>query len=576
MRSPAKMKVITIEITNKCWLKCSNCTRFIGHHGEDTTYHMEYDFFKKAVDSLIDFPGHIGILGGDPVMHPEFEKFTKYLVDTIPDKSRRGLWSSLHPSFYKNLDLIKESYGYHCLNDHVNPSNHQPLLVAAKDIIKNKQQMWSMIDDCWIQSEWSASINPKGAFFCEVAAARDILFDGPGGWPVEPGWWKRLPTDKDFLEQKHRACQGCGAAMPLDGRRTDGRGKKASIKDDISISNLLELAKLNKSEKLKKNEIAFHDTNYSKEDVGQINDKIKKGGNWYVQGEYEGETFVDNDRLANKNRSKLLKTGWDYDNAFNHSHPQVKRKANPKIAVVIPFCTESDYMISRCIQSVKGADVILVNDSAKARKVKGVKKFIDLGEQHHDNGNFARYTGADWARNNGYDLIMFLDVDNWHVPGYIEALRKSYLTSSYDVYHCNRSIYNHEGKFMFYDDLESGYSRVVNNSLKYVFIDTSCLALTPSAYNLIDIWKRIPLKWSDICDDVFSVAIKKSSLSLGAINYTGIGFTTKYKAHYERFSTLNRNKISTPDKFNGENNREKGLDFLQQEDMLEFILKSKI
>ena len=46
-------------------------------------------------------------------------------------------------------------------------------------------------------------------FFCEVAGALDMLFDGPGGWKVEPGWWKKEP--KDFADQSHwcELCSGC-------------------------------------------------------------------------------------------------------------------------------------------------------------------------------------------------------------------------------------------------------------------------------------------------------------------------------------------------------------------------------
>ena len=42
-----------------------------------------------------------------------------------------------------------------------------------------------MIDNCWIQSQWSASITPKGGFFCEVAASLDYLFEGPGGYEIK-------------------------------------------------------------------------------------------------------------------------------------------------------------------------------------------------------------------------------------------------------------------------------------------------------------------------------------------------------------------------------------------------------
>jgi hypothetical protein len=52
----------------------------------------------------------------------------------------------------------------------------------------------AMRDNCWWQRLLgSPSITPKGAFFCEVAAAMDMLFDGPGGWKIEKDWWKRGP-----------------------------------------------------------------------------------------------------------------------------------------------------------------------------------------------------------------------------------------------------------------------------------------------------------------------------------------------------------------------------------------------
>ncbi len=56
-------------------------------------------------------------------------------------------------------------------------------------------------------------MTPKGAFFCEVAAAFDHAFDGPGGWPIVPHWWHREAID--LREQVDRWCQGCGMAATL-------------------------------------------------------------------------------------------------------------------------------------------------------------------------------------------------------------------------------------------------------------------------------------------------------------------------------------------------------------------------
>ena len=54
--------------------------------------------------------------------------------------------------------------------------------------------------------------SPKGAFFCEIAGSLDMLFDGPGGWPIEPGWWKRTPAD--FGDQL-KWCEMCSVALKV-------------------------------------------------------------------------------------------------------------------------------------------------------------------------------------------------------------------------------------------------------------------------------------------------------------------------------------------------------------------------
>ena len=76
MKSPAQMKIIQIDITNACPKRCSNCTRFCGHHQKP--FFMDFETFKKAVDSMKGFGGIVGIMGGEPTIHPEFENFLEY------------------------------------------------------------------------------------------------------------------------------------------------------------------------------------------------------------------------------------------------------------------------------------------------------------------------------------------------------------------------------------------------------------------------------------------------------------------------------------------------------------------
>ncbi|OIO05550.1 MAG: radical SAM protein [Desulfovibrionaceae bacterium CG1_02_65_16] len=261
----AEMQIIQIDVTNACMHRCSNCTRFTGHHRKP--FFMDMETFKRAVDSLADFPGMVGMIGGEPLLHPHFAEMAEYLAATIPGKKRRGLWSTVPKAQGEKYGaLIREVFGNFYFNDHsVDQILHQPLLVAAQEVVADKTEMWRLIDDCWIQKYWSASITPKGAFFCEVAASFDMLFDGPGGWPVEPGWWKRRPGDYD--EQMKRSCPRCGCAIPLK------RRPSSQEIDDVSPGNLEALLAI-RSPKALRGHVEIYG--------GGLAEDWNPGPNWYM------------------------------------------------------------------------------------------------------------------------------------------------------------------------------------------------------------------------------------------------------------------------------------------------------
>lgn len=260
------MNIIQIDVTNACINQCSNCTRFCGHH--QSTFFMEPDFYRKAVLSLRDFPGMVGMIGGEPLLHPQFETLCQILRETIPDKKRRGLWSTVPGALGEKYGaLIKETFGELFLNDHsIDNIKHQPILVRADNVVKEPEAMWDYINNCWVQRLWSATITPKGAFFCEVAGSFDMLFNGPGGWPVEENWWRREPDQ--FTEQKERWCAGCGCAIPLD------RRPSAENMDDVCPSNLSALEQIN-SPKIRRGKYKLYQNGLSK--------NWRPDSNWYMQ-----------------------------------------------------------------------------------------------------------------------------------------------------------------------------------------------------------------------------------------------------------------------------------------------------
>lgn len=241
------MEGIQIEITNACLNQCSNCTRLIGHF--EKPYFMDFDYFKQAVDSLENFPKMIGLMGGEPLLHPQFAEMCEYLHSKCPP-DRCGLWSCFPESKVEHRNVIVKTFGNIFLNDHSRDDIlHAPVLVSAKELCGDDiNSMWYLIEHCWVQNFWSASINPHGAFFCEVAAALAMLFDKGQGWKVEPDWWEKIP--KDFKTQMETYCPLCGCAMPL--------AKRSSTEeiDDIS-QDMLDML-IDSSPKLKRGEYILH------------------------------------------------------------------------------------------------------------------------------------------------------------------------------------------------------------------------------------------------------------------------------------------------------------------------------
>lgn len=291
MRQIRDMSIMEIDITNACEHRCSNCTRFCGHHKKP--YFMDFETFKRAVDSLQGFEGLISTIGGEPLLHPEYDRFAEYLRSVRGDytsmndgrckaivkdylafaKSQRWfegamnrgkgylLFTSMPGNYYQHYEAVEDTVTDLWLNDHTNPSFHQPILVSRKDLGISDEEFEVLRDNCWLQNFWSASITPKGAFFCEIAGTLDLLFNGPGGKKIEPGWW-----DLDIMEFKDQFhwCDICGMALSTYSRN-------ANEEMDDASPTLLKKLEMIGSPKLKKNRVSVFDIkNADKQDSNSI------------------------------------------------------------------------------------------------------------------------------------------------------------------------------------------------------------------------------------------------------------------------------------------------------------------
>ena len=159
----------------------------------------------------------------------------------IPDKSRREFWTAGFRWGDYKADILetfdKERVAF---NNHMQfNGKHHSLLVAIEEVVADPELRKLLIDNCPFQARWSASVTPKGAFFCEIAGSLDWLFDGPGGYPIEPGWWRKIPAE--FQDQVERYCNKCSGALPMEAR-SDGRGgRDGPTIDIVSPGNLKRL-----------------------------------------------------------------------------------------------------------------------------------------------------------------------------------------------------------------------------------------------------------------------------------------------------------------------------------------------
>lgn len=259
-------RVLQIKVTNVCDLNCKNCTAAVGiakalkHH-----WFMTPDQFREALLSMVGFPGVIGMFGGNPCIHPQFEELCAIFREVIPNKDQRGLWSN---NLKGKVDVCRETFSpeHSNLNVHrsqaaydeimsawpeailarqtfmntglTQPSMHGSWWVAMKDVIKDENKRWDLIGKCFVNQTWSAEITViKGqlrAFFCEFAATRgeffEVLNEPDVGLPLTPGWWSQ-PMEF-FKDQVCHHCHRCGA--PLNPEKIEDLGGGL---EDFTVTN---------------------------------------------------------------------------------------------------------------------------------------------------------------------------------------------------------------------------------------------------------------------------------------------------------------------------------------------------
>lgn len=199
-----------------------------------------------------------------------------------------------------------------------------------------------------------------------------------------------------------------------------------------------------------------------------------------------------------------------------------------KVAVVTPYHDENIDVLRRCNESVRNQSIaathVMVGDG-KARELidRWKCEHHKLPYAHADAGATPRAIGALSAFSRGYDVVMFLDADNWYEPEHVKTITEVFAQSDADAVIATRTIHALDGSAMYVDRIESNGENM---------IDTNGWALTRRCLPHLHAWIVEPQHrlWSD---RYFDHAMRGSGLRIARCEIPTVAYVTKWAWHYQ-------------------------------------------
>ena len=178
-----------------------------------------------------------------------------------------------------------------------------------------------------------------------------------------------------------------------------------------------------------------------------------------------------------------------------------------RVAIVTPYYQESPDLLSDCFNSVAiqthPCRHIFVADGFPNSLLDGFPvDHLKLPQPHFDIGSTPRLIGAIHAMSLGYDVILFLDADNWYLPDHVSSVVHCMLNTSAVFVSTSRALHRPDGSF---------FSGCPNTDPDH-FIDTNCMAFGSAAFSILFNWVLMPSYAHLIGDRVILHHVLKSGL----------------------------------------------------------------
>lgn len=233
---------VEIDITYKCNLKCLGCNRSCTQAPTNESVEL-LDIKQFVEESLIANKKWelINILGGEPTLHPEFEKIIEYIhveyiikqspktklqvVSNGYDEKSRKLCDEIRAK-YKNVGIDYGSYKTDRVVQYFSPFNDAPI-----DDDRFKEADFKK--GCWVTSYCGIGLNKNGYYACAVAGGIDRICNKNMAIP------KLTEITNEKLEQQlEEFCQYCGNFKAYEDNYGNfiPRVEKEPFKNEISES----------------------------------------------------------------------------------------------------------------------------------------------------------------------------------------------------------------------------------------------------------------------------------------------------------------------------------------------------
>ena len=178
-----------------------------------------------------------------------------------------------------------------------------------------------------------------------------------------------------------------------------------------------------------------------------------------------------------------------------------------KIAVVTPYFNESMAVLSDCHASVvsqtHSCRHVLVADGNPLSEIDQLNiDHIKLPQCHNDVGSTPRLIGAYHAIGLGYDLIAFLDADNWYSPDHISQVVEVFKSQGPEFISTSRYLCRPDRSVM--------STCPFTNPQR--FIDTSCMIFAKGSFHLLSNWVLMPQYGHPISDRIMLYYILRAKL----------------------------------------------------------------